>query len=216
MSSGKVAVLLSTYNGEKYLDELLLSLKEQEWPDISLIVRDDQSADKTLQVLKRNQSNNKNIFTILPPGDHLGAARSFLNLLSEAGDGFDFYAFSDQDDVWSSDKISRAVNKLNSVSQDIPALYCSRLDYVDEDLHHLRLSRIPRRIGFGNAIVENVAIGCSIVMNKIARKIILSGLPDNCRMHDWWCYLTISCFGRVVFDDFQESNIDCILPTRLV
>jgi glycosyltransferase involved in cell wall biosynthesis len=203
ISSGKVAVLLSTYNGEKYLDELLLSLKEQEWPDISLIVRDDQSSDKTLQVLKRNQSNNKkNNFTILPSGDHLGAARSFLNLLSEAGDGFNFYAFSDQDDVWSSDKISRAVNKLYTVSQLIPAFYCSRLEYVDEDLNHLRFSRIPRQIGFGNAIVENVATGCTVVMNKVARELILSGLPDKLLMHDWWCYLTISCFGRVLFDDY--------------
>jgi glycosyltransferase involved in cell wall biosynthesis len=201
MSSGKVAVLLSTYNGEKYLDEFLLSLTKQEWPDISLFVRDDGSSDKTLQTLKRFQSDSKINFTILPSTVHLGAARSFFKLLIEAGDGFNFYAFGDQDDVWFPDKISRAVNKLISLSQNIPTLYCSRQEYVDEELHHLKLSRIPRRIGFGNAIVENVATGCTVVMNKVARELILSSLPDKCLMHDWWCYLTISCFGQVVFDD---------------
>jgi hypothetical protein len=58
-------------------------------------------------------------------------------------------------------------------------------------------------LGFGNAIVENVATGCTVVLNKSARELILSALPAECLMHDWWCYLTLSCFGQVVFDDYS-------------
>jgi glycosyltransferase involved in cell wall biosynthesis len=200
MTNSKVAILLSTYNGEKYLDEYLHCLSAQEWCDITLIVRDDGSSDKTLQILKRNQGISNFSFLILPSDDNLGPAQSFFRLLVEAGDGFEYYAFSDQDDVWLPEKISRAVNKLEPVSKNVPALYCSRLEYVDEDLNHLQWSRIPRRIGFGNAIVENIATGCTTVINKSARELILSCIPLKCLMHDWWCYLVVSCFGQIVFD----------------
>jgi glycosyltransferase involved in cell wall biosynthesis len=204
MTYSKVAVLLSTYNGNKYLDEYLISLRKQAWRDITLFVRDDGSSDITLQILKRNQDISNTNLLILPSDGHLGAAKSFLRLLDGAGDGFDYYAFGDQDDVWLPEKISRAVNKLKSVSKNIPALYCSRLEYVDENLNHLQWSRIPRRIGFGNAIVENIATGCTVVINKLARELIVSHNPLECLVHDWWCYLVVSCFGQIVFDDFSS------------
>jgi glycosyltransferase involved in cell wall biosynthesis len=197
----KVAVLLSTYNGDKYLDDFLYSLGKQEWNNLTLIARDDGSSDKTLQILTRYQENSRFNFQILDSDGHLGAAQSYLRLLGDAGGGFEYYAFSDQDDVWLPEKITRAVGKLKQISKDIPALYCSRLEYVDKDLYHLKWSTIPRSIGFGNAMVENIAAGCTIVINKSARALILSCLPSKCLMHDWWCYLTISCFGQIVFDD---------------
>jgi glycosyltransferase involved in cell wall biosynthesis len=201
MKSGKVAVLLSTYNGDKYLDEYLQSLRRQEWSDITLIVRDDGSSDKTLQILKRYQGIPKFNLLILSSNGNLGPAQSYFRLLDEAGDGFDYYAFSDQDDVWLPEKITRAVDKLKPVSRNVPALYCSRLEYVDEDLNHIQWSRIPHRIGYGNAIVENIATGCTLVLNKSARELILHRIPRICLMHDWWCYLLVTCFGQVVFDD---------------
>jgi glycosyltransferase involved in cell wall biosynthesis len=201
MTSGKVAVLLSTYNGDKYLEEYLRSLSEQEWRNITLIVRDDGSSDKTLQILERYQKNFNFNFLILPSEGNLGPAQSFFRLLEGAGDGFDYYAFSDQDDVWLPEKISRAVNKLEPGPRNVPALYCSRLEYVDEGLNHLQWSRIPRCIGYGNAIVENIATGCTVVLNRTARELISFRIPVNCLMHDWWCYLIVSCFGQVVFDE---------------
>jgi glycosyltransferase involved in cell wall biosynthesis len=199
----KVAILLSTYNGDRYLDEYLHSLNEQDWRDLTLIVRDDGSSDNTLPILKRNQEISELSFQILPSAVHLGAAQSYLRLLDEAGDGFDYYAFGDQDDIWLPGKITRAVNKLSPLSEDFPCLYCSRHEYVDEKLNHLQWSRIPQCIGFGNAIVENVATGCTVLINKSARKIILSSLPRKVLMHDWWFYLTVSCFGQIVFDDYS-------------
>ena len=201
--TNNVAILLSTFNGDKYLDEYLHSLNEQDWHDLTVIVRDDGSTDKTLQLLKRNQEISKLPVQILPSAGHLGAAQSYLRLLDVAGEGFDYYAFGDQDDVWHPDKVTRAMNKLKPASEKIPCLYCSRVEYVDEKLNHLQWSKIPRCIGFGNAIVENVATGCTVVINKSARKFILSSLPGKVLMHDWWFYLTVSCFGQIVFDDYS-------------
>ncbi len=205
MSSNKAAILLSTYNGEKYLGECLRSLNDQDWPDITVLVRDDGSTDGTLDILEHWQANARSEFRLVPAEGNVGAAKSFFQLLREAEDRFEAYAFSDQDDIWLPKKISRAMESLQSVPTTMPALYCSRLEYVDGQSRHLQFSRIPRRIGFGNALVENIAIGCTIVMNRAARDLILAHLPAECIMHDWWCYLTIACFGRILYD--EQANI---------
>lgn len=201
MRIGKVAVLLSTYNGEKYIEDFLSGLRVQEWKEITLVVRDDGSSDNTLQIIRKACDFFK--VKVLPSDGNLGSAKSFFSLLNEAGDDFDYYAFADQDDYWLPDKISRAVKTIETVSQDNPALYCSGVEYVDEHLNHLKWYTVPNKIGFGNALVENVATGCTIVLNKTARQLILSKLPDNCLMHDWWFYLVISCFGTILWDDYS-------------
>ncbi len=204
MTNDRLAVLLSTYNGERYLGELLSSLAAQDCPPFTLIVRDDGSSDKTLQILKDDHGTPKYNLQMLPPGAHLGAPKSFLRLLVDAGDSFDFYAFCDQDDFWLPGKLSAAVSKLKQISPGIPTLYCSRLEYVDEKLHHIKWTGVPRRIGFGNALVENIVPGCTVVLDRAARELILSRLPGDFLMHDWWFYLVISCFGRVLFDELSS------------
>ncbi|MDD1611496.1 MAG: hypothetical protein LUO95_13210 [Methylococcaceae bacterium] len=112
-----------------------------------------------------------------------------------------YVAFCDQDDVWQANKIERAVSMLAAMS-DRPALYCSRLEIVDEQLHTLNLSISPRKIGFGNALVENIAVGCTMVLNRKAIELLCQqALPNTVYVHDWWCYLVISCFGEIIFDD---------------
>jgi hypothetical protein len=81
-------------------------------------------------------------------------------------------------------------------------MYCSRLLLVDDALRPIGRSPLPRRgPAFENALVENIATGCTIVLNAAARQLLLRSLPaDGVRMHDWWAYLTLSAFGRVVYD----------------
>jgi hypothetical protein len=103
--------------------------------------------------------------------------------------------------VWQTNKIERAVSLLAEVS-DCPALYCSRLDIVNEQLEILELSVKPTKIGFGNALVENIAVGCTMVLNRKAIDLLCQQtLPNHVYVHDWWCYLVISCFGKIIFDD---------------
>jgi len=194
----KVCVLLSTYNGERYLQEQIASVRAQEGVKVCLIVRDDGSTDSTAVLLSRFQ--NENQLKLIPGGINLGPAMSFLKLLEAAPNDCQFFAFCDQDDVWKTNKLANATTVLAPFGDELPAMYCSRLEVVDSSLRFLGLSRVPKRMEFANAMVENVATGCTIVLNQRARSLIVSNLPDQCDMHDWWIYLVISCFGKVIYD----------------
>jgi len=198
-TAGKIAVLLSTYNGSKYLRQQLDSLYGQTHPEIRIWVRDDGSSDSTQAMLEGEQAQGR--LTLLGGGNNLGPAQSFFKLLKNAAaTEADYVAFCDQDDVWDTDKVERAISMLARVPADIPAMYCSRLELVDENLCHLAYTETPRKIGFGNALVESVAVGCTMVLNRKAVDLIASNLPDRVVIHDWWCYLVVSCLGEVVFD----------------
>jgi glycosyltransferase involved in cell wall biosynthesis len=198
--ANQVTVLMSTYNGSQFLLQQLNSLYQQTYSDIKILVRDDGSSDATRELLASEQL--RGAIAQLEAHDNLGATGSFFTLLRHAAQTQTAYvAFCDQDDVWQANKIERAVSMLALVS-DRPALYCSRLEIVDEQLHTLNLSLIPRKIGFGNALVENIAVGCTMVLNRKALELLCQQeLPNTVYVHDWWCYLVISCFGEVIFDD---------------
>ncbi|MFI3218947.1 MAG: glycosyltransferase family 2 protein [Methylococcales bacterium] len=207
----QVTVLLSTYNGSQFLKQQLDSLYEQTYPNIKILVRDDGSTDTSRNILAAEQL--KGAIEQLDAHNNMGATRSFFTLLHHAAQTKTAYvAFCDQDDIWQAGKIERAVSVLSSVS-DRPVLYCCRLDIVDERLKSLELSAKPRKIGFGNALVENIAVGCTIVLNRKAIDLLCQQpLPNHVYAHDWWCYLVIACFGDVIFDDHvliqyrQHSN----------
>lgn len=108
----------------------------------------------------------------------------------------------DQDDVWREDKISRAVECLSRCPRAVPALYCSRLAVVDENLKPLGYSGVPKRgLSFRNALVENRATGCTILLNQAARRLLQREFPQQVVAHDWWIYLVISAFGTIVYDE---------------
>ncbi len=196
----QVTVLMSTYNGSQFLQQQLASLYEQTYPHVKILVRDDGSTDSTPDILANEQL--RGAIEQLNAQDNLGATGSFFELLRHAAQTDTAYvAFCDQDDVWLANKIERAVSVLAKVS-DRPALYCSRLEIVDEQLQSLDLSFKPEKIGFGNALVENIAVGCTMVLNRKAIALLCQQtLPCQVYVHDWWCYLVIACFGEVIFDD---------------
>lgn len=200
---GKVHILLPTYNGQRFLAELLASISAQTYSNIYFSIRDDGSSDGTCSVLSEWAAGRSNVS--LHRGENLGVTNSFFYLLRNAAPECEYYAFCDQDDVWLPDKVERAARTLESCDLNTPAIYCSRVEYVDENLRHLGFSRIPKRIGFANALVENVAPGCTMVMNRKARTLICERLPQMTAPYDWWCYLVISALGKVFYDD--EPNI---------
>lgn len=201
--SGKVQILMATYNGQSYIKEQLESIYTQSYSNIKVLVRDDASSDNTKAILNQEQIDGK--IEILVSDKNIGAANSFFELLKHSSCDAEFYAFSDQDDIWYEGKIERAVDLLSESALDQPLMYFSRLDYVSAVNEFIKKSPLPRKVGFGNAIVENVATGCTIVLNRAARDWLIRYIPDKCLMHDSWCYLVISCFGEVLFD--SESTI---------
>jgi len=199
MNTKKVAILLATYNGEKYLPEFLESLTKQTFGEFQLIVRDDGSSDGTLTLVS-GYSEKLNI-TIMDGLQRLGAARSFFQLLTDCGDNYDYYFFADQDDYWHANKLERALSKLG-IHNNCSTLYCAGLELVDAHLVHISFRPHARIVGFNNALVENIATGCTIGLNNKARSLIIDRVPNIIRMHDWWFYIVISAFGEVIYDDF--------------
>jgi glycosyltransferase involved in cell wall biosynthesis len=195
----KVHVLLSTYNGTQFLAEQMQSILGQSYPVAAITIRDDGSADDTYSLARDFMQPNSTMTLI--QGNNLGAASSFFKLLAHAGDDCHYFAFADQDDVWLPDKLQNAVSCLERAGGARPQMYCSRQEYVDEKLRHLGFSHVPRDIGFGNALVENVATGCTVVLNRAARQLVVDRAPARVIMHDWWFYLVIAAFGEVVYDD---------------
>ncbi len=198
----QVRILLTTHNGLGFLREQLQSIDAQTWPEIRVTVRDDGSTDETNELLEKWALGKPHVRLLR--GSRLGVTRNFLTLLAHPDGDSDYFAFSDQDDVWLPDKMERAVLCLRGCDQDRPAMYCARLEYVDENLNHLGYTNVPKRVGFANAVVENVATGCTMVLNRSARELVCEKLPEKALIHDWWCYLVVSAFGRVIYDESRR------------
>jgi len=214
-----VAVLLSTYNGEKFLPALLDSVFKQDFRPLRVIARDDGSVDGTVPILKE-YANTYPSCSLLEIGPRLGVTASFLRLACHTVGSFAYHAFCDQDDIWLPGKLGRAVSRLECCSE--PTLYCSRLSLVDENLRPTGYSqRIRQPPCLRNALVENIATGCTVVMNSAGCEILTNKIPRNALFHDWWAYLVLSALGKVTYDPEshilhrQHSTNDTGMPTGL-
>ena len=162
-----------------------------------LRVRDDGSTDETLAVLARLADDPR---VEVVAAENVGLPNAFFRLLDESSDQADLWSFSDQDDVWEPDKLARAVAALEGVAG--PALYCGRVLVVDEHLATLYPHELPLRgPSFANALVQNIALGCTVVVNREAREVLRGRWPQECVMHDAWMYLVLAGTGTVIYDE---------------
>lgn len=196
LNKEKVCILLSTYNGEKYLEEQLQSLYSQEDVDISIVVRDDGSSDGTCELLEREQAAGRLTWYA---GENLKPALSFWNLLHQAPEA-PYYAFCDQDDVWDADKLKTAVGFLEKAGKS-PALYFCQTRLVDASLNEIKSVPINPNLTYGESLSYNFVTGCTMVMNTSMRKVLLKYTPGFIRMHDIWIYDVAQAVGaHVLFD----------------
>jgi len=216
----KVQILLSTYNGDRYLEEQLDSLLNQNYLNVNILIRDDGSTDKTVSILKEYEGKPKMRIIYR---ENIGVIESFFDLIKNADKDCEFTAFCDQDDVWEQDKITRAVEMLSEIPDNIPSMYCSRLKIVDENLGFIKISEMPPKgASFENSLVENIVTGCSVVINKAAILLLMREFPKAILMHDWWMYQVISGIGQVIYDDQarilyrQHSNNVVGISTNII
>ncbi len=198
----EVAILLSIRAGERFLAEQLDSLLDQRHRHWILYWRDDGSADGSARMLD-DFADRTGRCVPHPPMAPMGVARSFLALLAAArAASHDFYAFADQDDVWLPCKLAVGVAGLSGVPADVPAMYCSGQVLVDNKLRRIGRSPALRRVpGFPAALTQNIATGCTVMLNAAAADLVLAGGPPVGTLHDWWCYLVVSAAGgRVIAD----------------
>ena len=200
-----VTVLMSTYNGEKYLREQIDSLIRQRDIDLKICIRDDGSTDSTIEII--NEYIMKYNYISLEKGTNVGIAKSFFALCKMAIES-DFYAFCDQDDVWDDDKLICAINKIKAIGEDMdsqPILYYSNMRVVDEDLSFLRMTYDKKRIPIPktkySGLAEIMSSGNTFVFNDALRDIINKKTPGFCSMHDSYIFPIACLFGKTVFDE---------------
>ena len=206
----KILILISTYNGEKYLKEQLDSIFSQSYKDFEIIARDDGSSDETINILK--SFNIK----ILETSKNLGAKLSFTKLLEYAIENTDaeYFMFCDQDDIWKSDKIEKTLKKMQELENlhgnKIPLLVHTDLEVVNEKLEILSDSMWksehinPRANTLNKLLIQNTITGCTMMINRNLAMKSLS-ISSKAIMHDWWIGLVATTFGKIGF--IEESTM---------
>ncbi len=203
-----VAIILGFYNDKKYINAQVQSIFEQTHKNIKIFIFDDNSPFKlTKSFLKLTEANKKKL-SIIRRKKNIGSAKNFLFALKEIKDDFAYYGFSDQDDIWEKDKIQISINALKKKGNENPILFSSRTEYFNEDCtKKIGESKVfKKKPIFANSLIQNVAGGNTILMNKKAKKLIVSSLnSDKYTQHDWYCYQLISGAGGEVIFSLEKT-----------
>ncbi len=192
----RVLVLMSTYNGEKYLEGQIQSIIKQQEVDVSLLVRDDGSTDRTREILSLLQKENSKITCVF--GENIGYEKSFMELVYISGD-YDYYAFADQDDVWMEQKLSRALSFMEPEAG--PVMYYSMMTQVDADLKKMEQQQeLHKPLGTKAILFQNFVQGSTIVFNHQACEAVKSYRLKRKIAHDVWIPCLLTYIGKVFFD----------------
>ncbi|MGK4144892.1 glycosyltransferase family 2 protein [Weissella paramesenteroides] len=204
----KVVVLMSSYNGEKYISEQIESILNQVNVNVHLFIRDDGSTDDTLKIIKQF----KDKITIFY-GENIGLQDSFGSLIWNDSIDADFYAFSDQDDVWDKDKLFRAVTELSKIAN--VGMYASNQRVVDADLHFIKPLYgletqglpYPKYKNFKSFFLNNNYFGNTIVLNRKAMEAVREYRPNHLIVqHDTWVSIVVYINGQIIFDSNMHSS----------
>ena len=202
-NASAVCILMGTYNGEAFLADQLLSIENQSHTNWRLIISDDGSTDATLTIAKSFQDKWGSDRLEIRAGPQQGFCTNFLSLACDPTIQADFYAFSDQDDVWMVDKLSTALAYFNTENNtDLVRVYCGRTQIVDEKLNVLGFSplfSLPR--SFRNALVQSIAGGNTMVFNQATKYLLEKTGLLNVVSHDWWVYQIVAGVGGEVYYD---------------
>lgn len=203
----KLIVLMSAYNGEKYIvDQLDSILAQIATFQIQICVRDDGSNDKTQDILRKYASKG---LIRWYTGENLGPSLSFLDLIKR-NPGYDFYAFSDQDDFWSPNKLENAVIKLKQLDHHLPVLYCSNAQIVDQNLNSMgRLVYKHQPVtDFYTLSCAGGILGCTMVFNDYLANLVRKPVAlkkENIYLHDFFVLLLCaSVNGKIIYDAIPQ------------
>lgn len=197
----KILIMMSTFNGEKVIEQQLNSILNQTIIDrIDILIRDDGSEDNTLDILKRYEGVYSNIKVI--GGNNIGFNNSYFQLMNY-DDKYDYYAFSDQDDKWFKNKVEIAIAELEKYDTDIPLLYGSCSLVVDDLLNGENTTQTRKKeINIRNAIIQNILPGHTQVYNNKLHNILKKDInANNIYVYDSWVTMVACFFGKIIFDN---------------
>ncbi len=210
-----IAVLLTSYNGERYIEEQLASLETQSHRAFDLFIRDDGSTDHTVEQILAFQSRSKLSIKLLPKGKKLGASQNFAHLLHHAlkSGQYRYFMFCDQDDVWLPSKVEatlKAMREAETPTPTLPLLIHTDLQVVDEHLHlahdsYWHYQHIdPAYDTLNRLLVQNVITGCTVMINRPLAELSLP-ISEDAIMHDWWIGLIAATLGKI--EALPQSSI---------
>lgn len=202
----KCLVLLCTYNGEKYLREQLDSVLAQEGVETHIRCADDCSTDQTAEILEEYRNRFPDRFEYSVNEHNKRFTYNFIDLFfSTADTDYDYYAFCDQDDYWLPGKLGAAITKIKETGGDPHGvLYCSNLTVADEKLNKIGMQESPEAIAKvtrRSILVENIATGCTIVVDRAFHRHALLHYPQGIELHDYWFFLIASFTAKTVYDN---------------
>ena len=198
-----VLIAMTVCNAAANLDAQLRSIAAQDHENWTLIVSDDGSQDGSTGIAQRFAQKAGTRRVIVRQGPQEGFAENFLTIVRDGWEPGHCLAFSDHDDVWFPDRLSRGLRALAGVG-DTPALYCSRTIITDAALRPLRLSPPrPRAPSFQNALAQNIAAGNTILANPAAARLLHEAASRKPRIvsHDWWAYQIVTGAGGTILHD---------------
>lgn len=196
----RVVVVMSSYNGEKHIERQIASIFNQKNVDVTCYIRDDGSTDNTCNILRELTKKYSNL--IVNYASNIGWQKSFLKALTNAPQG-DYYAFSDQDDVWMPEKLEESIKELEKHDNNKALLFhCNRIS-CNENLtpNPQQAPKISQPLSKENALTQEFAQGCSIVINQIAKELVCKHLPQKSVPHDFWTGLICYYFGEVYYSN---------------
>ena len=198
-----VLIAMTVCNAAANLDAQLRSIAAQDHENWTLIVSDDGSQDGSTGIAQRFAQKAGTRRVIVRQGPQEGFAENFLTIVRDGWEPGHCLAFSDHDDVWFPDRLSRGLRALAGMG-DMPALYCSRTVITDAALRPLRLSPPrPRAPSFQNALAQNIAAGNTILANPAAARLLHEAASRKPRIvsHDWWAYQIVTGAGGTILHD---------------
>lgn len=216
----KVNILMSTYNGQRFLSEQICSIQEQTYRDWTLLIRDDGSSDQTREIIREFVRQDSRIqFIDADTNDNLGVIKSFHRLVHY--DVADYYFFSDQDDVWLPNKLEVSLKKAQTYPVDLPLMIYMDLKVVSQDLEIMTESMIRSQSHHANTelvqeLTENTVTGGVSMINHCLAKMWQE--TEGILMHDWYLALLASAFGKLSFIDqpgeLYRQHSDNVLGAR--
>lgn len=202
----KIAVLLATYNGEKYLEPQIKSIMNQSYKNFICYVHDDGSKDNTKKILEKYKKDYFDKFVILDGPSQHGSRDNFFYLLKNVE--ADYYFFADQDDYWYENKIEIMIQAIKEKEQNNRPIYAfCDLEVVNDNLELIADSymhytgRAKKIFSPEYLFHRNYAPGCASVINKELRNLMIcnKNIYSQTEMHDWWGMLIASCFGEIYY-----------------
>lgn len=200
----KVLVLMSVYNGQDFLRQQIDSVLGQIGVDVHILIRDDGSKDDSVAILREYEAKDSRVEVVAE--NNIGCLASFNRLVSIACQrkDFNYFAFSDQDDIWLPTKLKAGVETLESSNDDeklLPQMYFCNMMIADDNAQPLfPLRKYSLKMKRANMLKSNKAAGCTMVFNRTMADVYNERPAEKPSLHDTWIMLIALFLGKVYYD----------------